>query len=239
MEYTTDLEPVQWLKQNPAARAATEPLLVKHLLPERYPYIRALLPAVGIIEGFPFDQVKPDSSRIEQINRNVAIWTQHDVYRAGRTPVYQPTSFRQLAARFALPYNLDLLGKLLWRTLGFATLAEPTAAVLLDLLLQLAPATTLNLYVEDSWRWGPEFTPILPTDEEVLYRVTAREFIDFLQQAAFDATAYLFPDARNWCLVNVEDGLCPIIGGHADTEALIAAHFRGEPLPLSAESEVF
>ncbi|GAB2939994.1 hypothetical protein GCM10027048_00270 [Hymenobacter coalescens] len=239
MEYTADLSTVRWLNPAYYFGPADEPLKVKHLIPVAYEQYLTLLPVVGIIADFPFGEVQPDSTAIDQINRNVAIWTQHGVYISDRTPHYQSTTFRQLAARFELPYDMSLVNRLPWGRRGFAILEEPSAARLRTLLNGLAAATKLNLYVEDYWRWGPQMHHVLPTDDEVLYRVTADEFVTFLQQAMFDATAYLFPDDRSWCLVNVEDGLAPIIGlsSVAQTRMVMPAHV--ETMLLNPESEVF
>lgn len=75
----------------------------------------------------------------------------------------------------------------------------------------------------------------LPTEAEVLYRVTADEFVAFLQRTMFDATAYLFPDDRSWCFVNFEDGLAPVIGLSAAQAGVSAL---GETLLLNQESVV-
>lgn len=147
MNYTTDLSAVRWLNPAYYAGPAAEPLKVKHLLPPHYEQYLALLPAVGLIADFPFEQVRPDDASIAQLNRNVAIWTQHGVYTSNRSPDYQPTTFQQLAARFELPCDLSLTKRLPWAKRGFAVLDDPTAARLLQLLNGLAAATKLNLYV--------------------------------------------------------------------------------------------
>lgn len=239
MDYTLDLSAVRWLRPAYYAGPAAEPLQVKHLLPPHYEQYLALLPAVGLLADFPFEQVRPDSTAIDQLNRNVAIWTHYGVYTLNRSPDYQPTTFRQLAARFGLPYALSLVGQLPWAKRGFAVLDEPTAARLLMLLNALAVTTRLNLYVEDYWRWGPQMHQVLPSDDDVLYRVTADEFVHFLQRAMFDATAYLFPDDQSWCLVNFEDGLAPIIGLSSAAQADMPAAALSETLPLHPESTVF
>ena len=239
MDYATDLSPIRWLNLQAPVRPAGEPLRLKHLLPESYHGYWALLPTVGILEAFPFEQVNPDSPDVGQINHNVAIWNQVGVYQWGNSPTYQRTSFRQLSAQFALPYDVSLVRKLPWGKRGFATLDEPTAAGLLVLLRELAPEASLNLYVEDYWRWGPQLNQLLPTDEDVVYRVSPEEFVSFLQGARFDASAYLFPDDQSWCLVTVEDGLCPFIGVSEKAEAVIQAHFDGEKMPLDPEATVF
>ncbi|RAK70304.1 hypothetical protein DLM85_05525 [Hymenobacter edaphi] len=80
---------------------------------------------------------------------------------------------------------------------------------------------------------------VLPCEDEVLYRVTADEFVAFLQQAMFDATAYLFPDDRSWCLVNFEDGPAPIIGLSTASQVSVLTLAEGEILLLGSESELF
>lgn len=239
MEFTTDLSALGWLKPVFYSRAAWEALRVKHMLPESYEQYFELLPAVGILEDFPFEQVQPHSAAIDQINRNVAIWTRYGVYLAGRQPAYQPTTFRQLATQFGLSFDENLVRQLPWGKRGFATLNELTANRLRHLLQQLAPAVRLTLYIEDYWRYGPMTGQLLPTDDEVLYRATAAGFVAFLQQASFDATAYLFPDDRSWCLVNREDGLGPILGCSAAAARAVATRSGIELLQLTPDSLLF
>lgn len=239
MEFTSDLSAIRWLQPSHGNALYDGPLRVRHLLPKEYQQYLALLPAVGILEDFPFEQVQLDKATIQQINRNAEIWTRYGIYSSNREPDYQPTTFHQLAAKFGLPYDLSLVSQLPWSKKGFATLAELTAAHLLELLCQLASTTKLNLYVEDYWHWGPQAEQVLPTDDEVVYRVTAQEFVTCFTQMYLDATLYLFPDDLSWCLANAEDALAPVLGIDEPAATTIAERCRLEVLLLSQESAVF
>ncbi|QIX60020.1 hypothetical protein HER32_01965 [Hymenobacter sp. BT18] len=168
MEFTTDLSALDWLPGVLIDKPRPSPLLLRHLLPDGFSGYYSLLPVVGIIPDFPFDLVKPEKTSIQQLNQNATIWTQYGVHTPGRKPVYQPTTFQALAARFRLPYTYRLFHDLPWRKAGFNTLSEQTQGQLASLLDELAPAVKLNLYVEDAVRWGPQVHEVLPTGEEVV-----------------------------------------------------------------------
>ncbi|GGF06512.1 hypothetical protein [Hymenobacter cavernae] len=211
MDYTTDLSALKWLRGSVSDRSDIESLKVKHLLPNTYSAYIALLPSVGIIDGFPFNEVDPNTISIEQINANVKVWNEYGIYSFNSTPNYSKTRFSKLAKMFELPYDLSMQRTLPWRKRGFAILEQDTLDNLRGILKQIFLTNKVNLYIEDYWRWYEVYN-LLPHSKEVIYRANIDEFIHFFSTSFFDASLYLLPDDRSWCLMNIENGFCPVIG---------------------------
>ncbi|HEX8428054.1 hypothetical protein [Hymenobacter sp.] len=237
MKYTTDLSAINWLKPAFNTVGSGPVLKVSDMIPNIFASYTALLPAVGIIEGFPFDEINLQDSSITQLNKNAAIWEQYGTHSIHRVPNYTLTKFKDLADRFTIPYDLSMVKRLEWGKGGFANQNEFTAIKLTALLETLAIDNQLLLYIEDYWRWEAVYQ-LLPSAEEVVYYVTIKEFIAFMEQSFFDATLYLFPPDLSWCLFNVEDGFCPIIGTSEEVGAAIRSESSLETLQTTWESEL-
>ncbi|RPD44571.1 hypothetical protein DNI29_20785 [Hymenobacter sediminis] len=236
MDYSTDLSVVDWLQINEERIYGNRFLQVTDLLPNLFATYTALLPSVGIIEGFPFEQVNLKNPSIAQLNKNAAIWAEYGIYNAQYTPTYTPTCFSDLATQFNLPYNNTLLARLEWQKRGFAIQWEQTASNLMNLLKAVAPDSQLLLYVVDYYRWAA--IDELPSADQVVYSITIAEYIEFITAASFDATCYLFPEDTSWCLVNVEDRSFPILGADWASSEAISSQSYIEKLPLSPETQV-
>ncbi|WP_324678610.1 hypothetical protein [Hymenobacter sp. GOD-10R] len=234
MDYTTDLSALEWLRGSVSDRSDTESLKVKHLLPNTYSAYIALLPSVGIIDGFPFNKVDPNAISIGQINANVRVWNEYGIYSSNSTPNYSKTSFSDLAKLFELPYSMSMQKTLPWGKRGFSILEQDTLYNLRGILNQVFPNNKVNLYLEDYWRWYEVYN-LLPHSEEVIYKVTIDEFIHFFSKSFFDASLHLFSDDRSWCLVNMEDGFCPIIGINTYMNNKRAISFDTEILNIELE----
>lgn len=237
MKYSSDLSIIDWLKPTISTHKNAPILKVKDVLPNIFSAYTALLPAVGIIQNFPFDEIDLQNSSIAQLNKNAAIWEQYGTHTIHRAPNYTPTTFKDLATQFGLPYELSMVRRLEWGKRGFASQPELTAGKLATLLHTLAADNQLLLYIEDYWRWEAIYQ-LLPSANEVVYHVTVKEFIAFMEQSFFDATLYLFPPNLDWCLFNIEDGLCQVIGTSAEVEASITAEACLETFQLTRESEL-
>lgn len=236
MIYDTDLSVINWLEIDEERICKGSGLQVSEVLPGMFSVCIALLPAVTIIEGFPFEQIDLHNSSIAQLNTNAAIWKHYGVLSAHQTPVYTPVLFRDLAMKFDLPYDAHLLKRLEWRKQGFAIEWAQTASNLSSMLRALSQNALLRLYVIDYYRWS--VLDQLPSPEQVVYSVTVEEFIGFLKSTSFDATLYLFPEDRSWCLTNVEDGSFPMLGINQELKAIIALQSGIEMLLLEPETEI-
>lgn len=236
MIYDTDLSVINWLNVDEKRIYKGSGLQVSDVLPDIFSAGVALLPAVNIIEGFPFEQIDLHDSSIAQLNFNAAIWKHYGVLSAHQTPVYTPTLFRNLAMKFDLPYDAHLLKRLEWRKQGFAIEWAQTASNLSSMLRALCQNALLRLYVVDYYRWG--IVDKLPSPEQVVYFVTVEEFIGFLESTSFDATFYLFPEDRSWCLINVENGSFLMFGTNQELKISIAIQSGIEILYLNPETEL-
>ena len=236
MNYSTDLSIITWLEIDEERIYNSPQRRVADVLPDIFSAYTALLPAVGIIEGFPFEQINICKSTIAQINTNASIWKQYGVFSAHQTPDYKLTKFSDLAVQFGVTYDANVIKRLEWGTQGFAVKWEQTASNLLLLLRELAQCATLNLYVVDYYRY--EAIEVLPSSDQVVYSVTIEEFISLLSATSFDTTLYLFPDDRSWCLINVEDGDYPILGTSRELGEALGSKSSIEMFPLSPESNV-
>ena len=228
MDYSEEELVVHWLQAS-KENVEKEEFWVGNVLPSTFTNYTALLPAVGIIDGFPFDQIHLDNPSIAQINHNANIWTQYGIYTVHAFPTYQATRFEHLASRFGLPYDTSITTSLDWGKQGFAIDWERTACNLRTLLQQITPGNaSLVLYALDHYRW--EAINILPSARNGVYYVSVDEYVEFLRQSYFDATAYLFPKDRNWCLLTVEDSNFPILAANFRPESAV------ETLPLNLTS---
>jgi hypothetical protein len=237
MKYSTDLSTIDWLKPTLNTLRGAPISKVKDALPDIFAAYIALLPAVGIIEGFPFVEINLQDSSIAQLNKNAAIWERYGTHTIHRTPNYTLTKFKDLADQFNIPYDLSVIRQLEWGKRGFASQPERTASKLAALLETLSTDAQLLLYIQDYWRWEAVYQ-LLPCADEVIYHVSIKEFIAFMEQSFFDATLYLFPPDLSWCLFNVEDGLCPVIGVSAEVGAAITVEPSLETFQLTWESEL-
>jgi hypothetical protein len=230
MDYSEAELIVEWLQAS-KENIENEEFRVGNLLPATFTNYTALLPAVGIIDGFPFDQIHLHNPSIAQLNHNAYIWRQYGIYTVHATPTYQPTRFEHLASRFSLPYDASIITSLDWRKQGFAIDWERTTSNLRALLHQVTPGDALLvLYVLDYYRW--EAINVLPSARNGVYHVSVDEYMEFLMQSYFDPTAYLFPKDKSWCLLTVEDGSFPILAANFEPESAV------ETLPLNPTSYV-
>ncbi|UOG73005.1 hypothetical protein MTX78_12805 [Hymenobacter tibetensis] len=237
MKYSNDLSVIEWLKPTVNTHTSTPVLKVGDAVPNIFATYTALLPAVGIIQGFPFGEINLEDPSIAQLNKNAAIWEQYGTHSIHRKPNYTPITFKHLAAQFGIPYDLSMVRRLEWSKRGFATLSELTMSSLVALLERLTVDNQLFLYIEDYWRWEAVYQ-LLPSADEVVYCVSIKEFIAFMEQSFFDATLYLFPSDLSWCLFNLEDRLCPVIGTSKKLGATILESPSLETLQLTWESEL-
>jgi|GEM_PF-6813646 len=236
MNFTTDRAALRWATGNATSPEDKQPLKIKRLFPEEYKAYFALLPVVGIIDDFPFSEVQPNALSIEQTNRNAKIWTRYNIYSAHASPAYRGTNFRELAALFDLPsdYQLAALKKLPWNKKGFDALEDETYSTIGALLKSIAHSAVLNLYIEDAAHYCEVYN-LLPTPEEVIYRVTAEDFIQLFRQHFSDAGLCLFPDDKSWCLINREAEFCPLLATSAESGEKVAAQSILEVLSLDGE----
>jgi hypothetical protein len=204
MTHTDKLELRKWLTDHIDWNTASRPLLLKNFFPTDFDNYLAILWTPGIIDNFPFNEIVVPPDTIEQTNKNIEIWGNFNVLNEGKDNVYRPTTFKEISERFDLTYDRNIIYNIDWSTRGITTLLSKTRTILNRIINSLRNNDTLNLYVEDYWRWTSVYS-LLPIDKEVTYNVTVEEFMKFMDDTFFDANAYLFPDDKSWCLINLED----------------------------------
>ena len=204
MTHTDNLELRKWLTDHIDWNTASRPLLLKNFFPSDFDNYLAILGTPGIIDNFPFNEIVFPPNTIDQTNKNIEIWKSFNVLNDAKDNVYRPTTWKEISEKFDLLYDRSIIDKLDWSTRGITTLLSKTKPILNRIINSLTSNETVNLYVEDYWRWTSIYA-LLPVDKEVTYKVTAEEFLKFMDDTFSDANAYLFPDDKSWCLINLED----------------------------------
>lgn len=72
-----------------------------------------------------------------------------------------------------------------------------------------------------------------------LFRVSKEEYIDEMKNTGFDASAYLYSESKNWCLVNLEDLGFNILAFNNEIKEQINFLSEIENFKLTEESELF
>ena len=109
-------------------------------------------------------------------------------------------------------------------------LEEKIIASLSILLNEIPESENLILYWEDYYRFNLDCS---------LFRVSKEEYIDEMKNTRFDATAYLYPESRSWCLVNLEDLGFNILAFNNNIKEQINFLKEIENFKLTDESELF
>ena len=182
---------------------ASRPLLLKNFFPSDYDNYLAILWTPGIIDNFPFTEIIVPPDTIEQTNKNIEIWRTFNVLNDAEDDIYRPTTFKEISKKFNMHYDRNIIHKVDYSTRGLTTLLSRTK-ITLERIIKSLSNNTLNLFVEDYWRWTTVYS-LLPVDKDVTYKVSEEEFMKFMDDTFYDANAYLFPDDKSWCLINLED----------------------------------
>jgi hypothetical protein len=201
----------EWLTKHINWRRTTEPPTVKDCLPPFDNYL-AILWVPGIVDNFPFDKIVEPPITIEQINTNVAIRRQFNLFLNEESDQpYRETTFQELAKHFNKPYNRQIIYSLRWETKGIKTLFRQTRQRLEKLINELSGNETLYAYIEDHWRWFNVYN-VMPAISDSVYQTTADEYLEFMDKSFYDANIYLYPENKSWCLLNLEDLSYNILG---------------------------
>ena len=195
----------EWLTKYINWKDVVRPLTLKNFFPPIFDNYIAVLWTPGIIDNFPFDKIVQPPDTIEQTNNNVAVWRQFKIFlNQENDEPYRPTTFSELASLFKITHNRQIINSLPWQTEGIKTLFKPTRQRLEKIITALLQDNELNIYFEDYWRWASVYN-LLPSDEGVVYKITVSDFMDFMDKSFYDASLYLYPQSKNWCLLNLED----------------------------------
>ena len=204
MEQIKDNTAKDWLTNHINWENATRPLTLGNFLPPLFDCYIAVLWTPGVIDNFPFDKIKQHPDTIEEINANVKIWKEFNLFLNTHTDeLYRPTTFAELSSIFNIPYNKEIIENLPWLTEGIKTLFNQTRNRLKTIVDTLVNDEELNIYLEDYWRWAGSNS--LLADENVSYKISCDEYLDLMNETSYDASLYLYSLDKSWCLINMED----------------------------------
>lgn len=205
MEQLNDIKAKDWLTKHINWQNATRPLTLDNFLPPTFDNYIAILWTPGLIDNFPFDKINQPPDTIEQINTNVQVWRQFNIFlNEENDEAYRPTTFVELSSLFGKPYNRTIIKSLPWQSQGFKNLFKQTRQRLEIIVNALSNGTELNIYIEDYWRWAEVYN-LLPSSEDIAYKISCDEFLDLMDKTSYDANLYLYPVNKSWCLINIED----------------------------------
>ncbi|MCH6201387.1 hypothetical protein MMU07_17530 [Aquiflexum sp. LQ15W] len=205
MEQLEDITAKDWLTNHINWKNATRPFTLGNFLPNKFDNYISILWTPGVIDNFPFDKINQPPDSIEQTNANVEVWRQFKIFLNEKNyEAYRPTTFAELSNFFNQPYDRGIINTLPWKTQGIATLYKQTRQRFEKIVNVLTDGTELNIYIEDSWRWASVYN-LLPSAEDVAYKISSVEFFDLMDITFYDANLYLYPVTNSWCLINMED----------------------------------
>ncbi|UFH55847.1 hypothetical protein [Spirosoma sp. KNUC1025] len=203
MTHSDNLELKKWLTDHIDWNTASRPLLLKNFFPYNFDNYLAILWTPGIIDNFPFTEIIFPPDTIEQTNKNIEIWRTFNVLDDIKDDIYTRTTFKEISKKFKIHYDRNIIYKFDYSSRGLTTLF-PSTKITLERIIKSLSNDTLNLFVEDYWRWTI-VNFLLPVAKDVTYNVTDEEFLKFMDDTFYDASAYFFPDDKSWCLINLED----------------------------------
>jgi len=231
MQKITSNEINQWLDSAINWQNDLRPLKVSNFLPKFDNYI-GLTWKVGIIENFPFkDFIKDAKSEIE-IKNNREIWHKFpqafdDSSELGFTEI--PT--KKLFEKFQIPYHdYKNDGKFPWSTRAIRILESKIKETLSLILEKIPENENLIMYWEDNYRYNIE---------DNLFNISREEYLKEMQDTRFDASIYLYPESKNWCLVNLEDLGFNILAFNDVIKSQMEFLTQVENFKLTEESELF
>lgn len=231
MQKITSTEINEWLESAINWQNDLRPLRVSNFIPKFDNYI-GLTWKVGIIENFPFkDFIEDAKSRIEIKNNREILNKFKQTFDDSSDLGFREISKKELFGKFKIPYHdYKNDGKFPWNTRAIRILEESIKENLSKILNAIPENNNLIMYWEDYYRYNLS---------EKLFRVSKEEYIDVMNNTKFDSSTYLYPESKNWCLVNLEDlGFNILAFNNEISEHL---HFLSEieKFKLYEESELF
>ena len=172
------------------------PLKISNFLPNFDHYI-GIKWKVGIIKDFPFEDIITKAESPNELNHNRRIWQKFPQIYEDSDNGFTEIESKELFNKFKIPfheYKNDY--KLPWNSRAIRVLDSEIFQSLSLIVNHLPEKDSLFLYWEDYYRYGLE---------DKLFKVSAEEFLSEMQETRYDASIYLFPESKNWCLINLED----------------------------------
>lgn len=214
---------MNWTKNNGA-------LKVLDFIPD-FDYYIGISWKVGIVENFPFEDFIKDAKSQLDIKNNRQIWHKFPQVFDDSDEGFSEISTQQLFKKFKVPYH-DYKNdhKLPWNTRAIKILENKIVENLTFLLDEIPESEELILYWEDYYRFD--------IDGDT-FQISKDEFITELQKTGFDATMYLYPMSKKWCLINLEDLCFNILVFSTDIKNEMGFLSHIEHFELTKESDLF
>jgi hypothetical protein len=227
----TSTEINQWLENAINWQNDSHPLKISNFFPKFDNYV-GLTWKVGIIENFPFEDFIASAKSQAEIKNNRLIWNNFpQTFDEDSETGFIEIRTEELFRKFKIPYHdYKNDGKLPWNTRAIKVLESKITESLSLILNKIPENENLTLYWEDYYRYNIE---------DNLFKVSKEEFIKEIQNTGFDASMYLYPTSKNWCLVNLEDLGFNILAFNNEIKHHMNFLSEVENFELMEESELF
>jgi len=221
----------KWLENAIDWQNDSHPLKVSNFLPKFDNYV-GLNWKLGIIENFPFNDFIENAKSQAEIKNNREIWHNFpEAFNEDSETGFVEIETEEIFRKFKIPYHdYKNDGKLPWNTRAIRIL-ESKIKESLSLILEKIPENeNLIMYWEDNYRYNIE---------DNLFNISKEEFLKEMQNTRFDASIYLYPESKNWCLVNLEDLGFNILAFNDVIKPQMEFLTQIENFKLTEESELF
>lgn len=206
------------------------PLRISNFLPKFDNYF-GIIWKVGILENFPFQDFIEDAKSESEIKNNKLIWRNFPQVFDNSENEFKEISAEKIFEKFKIPYHdYKNDNKLPWNTRAIRTLESQIVKSLTELLIKIPENDKLTLYWEDYYRFNLE---------DKLFKVSKEEYLKEMRNTGFDASTYLYPESKNWCLLNLEDLGFNILAFNNNIKDQMNFLSKIENFKMSEQSELF
>jgi hypothetical protein len=221
----------EWLVNAINWQNDSRPLKVSNFLPKFDNYV-GLTWKIGIIENFPFSDFIANAKSEAEIKNNREIWNCHpQAFNENAESQFVEISTEEALRRFKIPYHeYKNDGKLPWNTRAIRILESKIIESLSLIVDKIPENKNLILYWEDYYRYNIE---------DNLFKISKEEFLKEIEDTGFDASLYLYPESKNWCLINLEDLGFNILAFNNKIKPQMQFLTEVENFKLTEESELF
>lgn len=195
------MDKFQWIKNHFENRKEVyEWNSLKDIIPNIFDEHYLIHWKIGIIENFPFDKFPVNNETIEEINQRIKIEREFNIFlNPNKENLFTEISLKCLSEKFKTDLNYKILDN--FKDIpAIGILEERSKAALFSSLKKLSKNQTLNLFIEDAYRFPFESEP-----NREYTRMSIEEYIKLQEDLGFDYCTYLFPDNLDWCLTTSED----------------------------------
>jgi hypothetical protein len=189
-----------WLKYFFENKTESALVSVSEIVPDEFDEYYLLHWNVGIVDNFPFSEYPENNETIEETNKRIKIEREHNLFlNSDENKLFRKTNLKEISEIFKTEYSYQTLDKIK-KTPAIKILDEISIKNLQTLTEQISHNQTLNLYVEDFFRYPNHDIP-----KQEIENITIRQYFDLQKDLYFDYWSYLFPDDKSWCISTAED----------------------------------